>query len=148
MIHTLRVKIVFLIRSLMSNFIARKQLFNKDDPKSADDILGINPLDKKVCNKASLIDVGTKAKILFSGSLIGDEFEEKFQRECLRFYQTAVNYLMENLPHDKKIVKYAQYLLPQKRNESGSTSAISSTVLVITKVCRVFFLEIDNRILG
>ena len=92
MIHMLWVKIVFLIRSLMSKFIARKQLFNEDEPKSADDILRINPLDKKVCKKESLIDVGTKAKVLFSGNLIGDEFEVKFRKECLRFYQIAVKY--------------------------------------------------------
>ena len=47
MIHMLWVKIVFLIRSLMSKFIARKQLFTKDDPKFDGDILKIDPLDKK-----------------------------------------------------------------------------------------------------
>ena len=93
MIHMLWVKIVFLIRRLMSKFIARKQLFTKDDPKSDDGILKIDPLDKKVCKKASLIDVETKAKVLFSGSLIGDEHEEKFRKECLKFYQIAVKYL-------------------------------------------------------
>ena len=82
MIYMLWVKIVFLIKSMMSNFIARKQLFTKDDPKSDDDILKIDPLDKKVCKKASLIDVGTKAKVLFSGNLVEDEHEEKFRKEC------------------------------------------------------------------
>ena len=62
----------------MSKFIARKQLFTKDDPKSDDGILKIDPLDKKVYKKASLIDVKTKARVLFSGNLIGDEHEEKF----------------------------------------------------------------------
>ena len=59
------VKIVFLMKSLMSKFIAMKQLFTKDDAKSGDDILEIHPLDKKVCKKASLINVGTKAKRKF-----------------------------------------------------------------------------------
>ena len=84
MIHMLWVKIVFLIRSLMSKFIARKQLLTKHDPKSDEDILKIDPLDKKVCKTASLINVGTKkATILFSGNLIGDKYKEKFQKECL-----------------------------------------------------------------
>ena len=82
MIYMLWVNIVFLIKSMMSNFIARKQLFTKDDPKSDDDILKIDPLDKKVCKKDSLIDVGTKAKVLFSGNLVEDEHEEKFRKEC------------------------------------------------------------------
>ena len=130
---------VFLIRSLMSQFIARKQLqlFTKDDPKSGDDNLKIDPLDKKVCKKASLTDFGTKAKVLFSRNLIGDEHEEKFRKECLKFYQIAVKYLLENFPHDNKIIKYAQYLHPKKRNESFSTSGFSNTALATTKVCRI-----------
>ena len=47
MIHMLWVKIGFLIRSLMSKFITRKQLFTKDDPKFDDYILKIDPHDKK-----------------------------------------------------------------------------------------------------
>ena len=140
MIHMLCVKIVFLIRSMMSKFIARKQLFTKDDPKSDDNILKIDPLDKKVCKEASLTDIGTKVKVLFSGNLIGDEHEEKFQKECLKFSQIAVKYRLENLPHDNKIIKYAQYLHPKKRNESFSTSGISNTALAITKVCKISFL--------
>ena len=68
------VKILFLIRSVMSKLIAKKQLFTKVDPKSDNNILKIEPLDEK----ASLIDVETKIKVLFSGNLNGDELEEKF----------------------------------------------------------------------
>ena len=60
----------------------KETLFTKDDPKSDDNILNIDPLDKKVCKKASLIDVGTKAKVLFSGNLVEDEHEEKFRKGC------------------------------------------------------------------
>ena len=49
MIHMLWVKIVFLIRSLMSKCTAKKQFFTKDDPKSDSDVHKIDPLDKKVC---------------------------------------------------------------------------------------------------
>ena len=45
------VKILFLIRSVMSKLIAKKQLFTKVDPKSDDNILKIEPLDEKVCKK-------------------------------------------------------------------------------------------------
>ena len=115
-------------------------MLTKDDPKSDDDILKMDPLDKKVCRKAFLIYVGTKAKVFFSGNLIGDEHEEKFRKECLKFFQIAVKYLLENLPHESKIIKYAQYLHPKKRNESFSTSGISNTALAINKVCQIPFL--------
>ena len=91
MIHMLRVKIVFLIRSLMSRFIARKQLFTKDDPKSEDNILKTAPLNKKLCKKAFLIDVGTKAKVLFSCNVIGDEHEEQFRMEFLTSIELLLN---------------------------------------------------------
>ena len=46
------VKILFLIRSVMSKLIAKKQLFTIFvDPKSDDNILKIEPLDEKVCKK-------------------------------------------------------------------------------------------------
>ena len=146
MIYMLWVKILFLIRSLISKFIARKQLLTKDDPKSDDDILKIDPLDKKVCKKASLIDLATKAKVLFSGNLTGVEHEEEFRKESLKFYQIAFKYLLENLPHDNKIIKYTQYLHPKKRfsirsqYKNFSTSGISNTALAITKVCKISFL--------
>ena len=82
--HMLWVKILFLIRSVMSKLIAKKQLFTKVDPKSDDNILKIEPLDEK----ASLIDVETKIKVLFSGNLNGDELEEKFWKECHRISNT------------------------------------------------------------
>ena len=125
----------------MSKFIARKQLFIKMiQNQMGGNILKINPLDKKVCKKTSLIDVGTKAKVLFSGNLIGDEHKEKFRKECLKFYQIAVKYLLENLPQNNKVIKYVQYLHPKKRNESFPTSEISNTALAITKVCKISFL--------
>ena len=80
MIHILWVKIVFFIRSLTSKLIARKQLFTKDDPKSDDDILKINPLDKKVCKKASLINVGTKRKFPFLVMSFGMSTKKSFER--------------------------------------------------------------------
>ena len=73
--------------------------------------------------------------MLFSGNLIGDEFKEKFRKECLWFYQIAVKYLMENLPHDIRLIKYAQYLHAKKRNESESTNAISNSAVAVVKVC-------------
>ena len=48
-------------------------MFTKDDPETNADILKIDPLDKNVFKKAFLIDARTKAKVLFSGNLIGDE---------------------------------------------------------------------------
>ena len=75
----------------------KKQLFTEIDLKSDEDILKTDPHNKKVCEKAFLIDVGIKGKVLFSGNLIWNEQDEKFQKECLRFYQTDVKYLLEVL---------------------------------------------------
>ena len=73
-----------------------------------------------------------------NGYLIEDEYKEKFH--CLKFYQITLKYLLENLPHDNKIIKYAKHLHPKKRNESFSTRRIPNTALAI---CFFFFLAIS-----
>ena len=65
----------------MSKLIAKKQLFTKVDPKSDDNILKIEPLDEK----ASLIDVETKIKVLFSGISMGMSWKKSFERNVTGF---------------------------------------------------------------
>ena len=67
-------------------------------------------------------------------TLIPDEAQEKFQKNCLKFYQTAVTKLQNKLPLDVNLLKYAQYINPMKRNAGGATSAISNLALNMTTV--------------
>ena len=54
--------------------------------------------------------------------------------ECLTFYQRATTYLLENLPIGNKLIKYAQYLHQEKRNNPGALNAISNLAISVTKV--------------
>ena len=52
-------------------------------------------------------------------------------------------YLQQNLPFDVAILKYAQFLHPEKRNNPGSTSGIRNMALKVTKalermICKTF----------
>ena len=82
------------------------------------------------------IDVGTRAKLFMSDSeVFPDEASMQFRRNCLKFYQVATRYLLDNLPLNKPLIKHAQFLHHDKRNSSGSMSAISNLGAAITKVC-------------
>ena len=62
-----------LIRTLMSKFVKSRLLVDEIDgkkvPKSITDLLLINVTDIKNCKPIKMIDVGTKAKSCFPGSL-------------------------------------------------------------------------------
>ena len=134
MIHVLWLKIVEFLRSLMTKFIARKNLQNEGTPVKDEQVLEINVIDQKNCKKEVLVDVGTRAKLFFSNNdLLKDDAELKFRRECLKFYKISTKYLLEHLPHRNKIIQYAQYLHPLKRTETQSTSVISNSALRITQ---------------
>ena len=79
------------------------------------------------------MEIGTKAKVLFSGNLIQEEKQDLFQKECHLFYAKTVMYLWQNLPFDVTILKYAQFLHPEKRSNPGSTSGISNLAWKVTK---------------
>ena len=83
---------------------------------------------------ANGIDNG--AKLYMSDSkLFPDETLMQFQWQCLKFYQVATSYLLNNLPLNKPLVKHAQFLHHEKRNNAGSMSAISYLGSAATKVC-------------
>ena len=82
------------------------------------------------------IDVGTKALSMFSTNnvFIPDEKQKKFCEDCLNFYVTAVQYLQKNLPFEVNLLKYAQYIHPEKRNAAAASNAISNLAIKITAV--------------
>ena len=87
-------------------------------------------------NQRSLksINIGTKTKLFF---LQGDFLEEtkvKFRQECLSFYVTTVTLLQKNLPFTAPVIRDAQFLHPEKRNDPASLTAVSKLTLAIADV--------------
>ena len=81
------------------------------------------------------MEIGTFAKrLLESDNILTDDICLKFQRECLTFYQRTTTYLLENLPVGNKLIKCAQYLHHEKRNNPGALTAISNLAISVTKV--------------
>ena len=111
MIHHLYPTMLSLLYELQRKFI-RKSKLNAED-LSQNFTIDVNR--EKNVKPLNLIDVGSKAKPMFSqNTLIPDEAQEKFQKNCLKFYQTAVTKLQNKLPLDVNLLKYAQYI---NRNE-------------------------------
>ena len=91
-------------------------------------------LNKKESLKVKpFIDFGTNAKLLLEG-ITDDEKVKGFRSSCLKSYVTATTYLQQNLPFNDKIIEYAQYLHPEKRNHSMAKSGISNFTLKLAKV--------------
>ena len=73
-------------------------------------------------------------RLLGRDSILTDNICLKFQQECLKFYQRATTYLLEKLLIGNKLIKYAQYLHDEKRNNPGALNAISNLAISVTKV--------------
>ena len=90
------------------------------------DSLKVNVLSKKICKLANQVEIAKFAKrLLGSDNILTGDICLKFQQECLKFYQRATTYLLEKLPIDNKLFKYAQYSHYEKRNNPGASNAIS-----------------------
>ena len=92
--------------------------------------------------------MGSKAKTMFSqNTLIPDEAQEKFQKNCLKFYQAAVTKLQNKLPLDVNLLKYAQYINPMKRNAAGAISnlALNMTTALENVLENVFKMEAPTK---
>ena len=50
------------------------------------------------------------------------------------FYQSVTTYLLEKLPIDNKLIKYAQYLHHEKTNNPGRLNPILNLAISVTKV--------------
>lgn len=75
-----------------------------------------------------------KTKVLFSSNLVPDKQQRKFRVECRKFYITAANCLKENLPFNVTLIKYVQYVHPEKHTFEGVTNAVSSIALKVANV--------------
>ena len=117
---------------LMHKFVAKKYLFQANDSAKSSS----QPVKPDVCNRnhqnsLRLIEIETKAKVLFSGNLVRDEKQYLFQKEFQLFYAKAVMDLRQNLPFDVTILKYAQFLHPEKcfyiqKNETTQDQLVAS----------------------
>ena len=86
---------------------------------------------QKAQKSAKNIGIRTKTKLLSIESSLSDAEKLSFRGECLKFYAAAVTYLQENLLFKVPLIKHAQYLHPEKRSDSNSTSAISNLCLTV-----------------
>ena len=117
----------------MTKFIRKKRLANI----SSDDMHKIDVTKETNHKPVNLIEVGTKAKVLFSDvDFIPSKKHVTFRRECLQFYISSVKYLQVQLSFDIAVIKHAQYLHPEKRNQSGTTNAIWNLVMKIANVLK------------
>ena len=66
-------------------------------------------------------------------NLVPSENQDAF-RESLKFYSTAKKYLQEHSPLNVSLIRHAQSLHPEKRNNSGATNATSNLSLKLTAV--------------
>ena len=137
MIHVLYLGMIEVIRTIMTKFIRKKYLVTDEGTAKPDeDLLKVNVLSEKMCKPANqVVKIGTFAKrLLRSHCILTDDIYFKFQQECLKFYQRATTYLLENLPIDNKLIKYGQYLHHEKRNNTGALYAFSNLAVSVTKV--------------
>ena len=56
------------------------------------------------------------------------------RRKCINSYIKATSYPQSHLPINVKLIKYAQYLHPEKRKEPGATNAMSHLALTLASV--------------
>ena len=90
-----------------------------------------------------MIDIGTKAKVLFSAvDFLHTERQQQFRKECLLFYVIAVKYLQNLLPFDFTLIRQAQYLHPEKRSDVNATSGISNLALKFNYVLKNCLLTV------
>ena len=90
-----------------------------------------------------LIDIGTKAKLMFTNStFFPDEKQTKFRKDCLKFYVAAVQHLQSKLPLDIPFIKHAQFLHPEKHQLPGATNAISNLELSICSVHKIYLQNV------
>ena len=121
---------------LMLKF-AKKYLFQANgSAKSSSELVRLDGYNLNHQKSLRLIEIGTKAKLLFSGNLVRDEKQDQFRKKCQLFNAKVVMYLQQNLPFDVTILKYAQFLHPEKRNNPGSTRGISNLALKVTKALK------------
>ena len=121
-----------------------QDLSKKKTPSDLDSNIYIDISKKEnLKNPLSLIDIGTKAKLMFTNlTFFPDEKQTKFRKDCLKFYVAAVQHLQSKLPLDIPFVKHAYFLHPEKRQLPGATSAISNLALSVCSVHRTCLQDV------
>ena len=106
----------------------------KQRMKSIEYLASIDVSKEKNQRSLKSIDIGTKTKIFFLQGDVLEETKLKFRQECLSFYVTAATLLQKNLPFTALVIRDAQFLHPEKRNDPASLTAVSKLTLVIADV--------------
>lgn len=130
MIHLLYPGMCKLVSDIMNKFMKKSVLSSSD----ACENISLDVTKSGNQKSLKLVDIGVKAKSLFANNIFGDDMLHKFRRECLQFFENSTHYLLTHLPFNVTVLKYAQYLHPEKRNLPGATSAISNLALKVSKV--------------
>ena len=124
---------------MLTKFVpANVFMYEADTPeqrmKSIEYSASIDVCKEKNQRSLKSIDIGTKAKLFFLQGDVLEETKVKFRQECLSFHMTAVTLLQKNLPFTAPVIRDAQFLHPEKRNDPGSLTAVSKLTLVIADV--------------
>ena len=84
----------------------------------------------------NVIDVGTKGKQLLVDPIIPESEQMRFRNGCMNFYLKSTKYLLDHLPFNRPVIKYAQYLHPDRRTAHGASNAISNLTVAIGSVMK------------
>ena len=84
--------------------------------KPIHDLVTIDLRKKENLKAANLIEIVTKTRSLIHDDLAIDDAIVTFCKSCLKCYVEATSYLQVNLLFNKKVIEYAQFSSPQKRN--------------------------------
>ena len=126
-----------LISNMMHKFVSKKVL-SSDASKNIE----IDVEKVKNLKPVNLIDVGTKGKQLLLDPNISKKEQTNFRNGCMNFYKKSIKYLINHLPLNRQILKYAQYLHPEKRNVHDATNAISNLTLSVASVVKERFSSV------
>ena len=102
--------------------------------KSIKYLASIDVSKEKIQRSLKSIDIGTKTKFFFLQGDVLEETKVKSRQECLSFHVTEVTLLQKNLPFTAPVIRDAQFLHPEKRNDPASLTAVSKFMLVIADV--------------
>ena len=138
-IHLMYPAMSNLISNMMHKFVSKKVL-SSDASKN----IGIDVEKVENLKPVNLIDVDTKGKQLLLDPNISKKEQTNFRNGCMNFYKKSIKYLINHLPLNRQILKYAQYLYPEKRNVHDATNAISNLTISVASVVKERFSSVSD----
>lgn len=124
LIHILYPSIGDMFFNLMSNFIKKRVLVDKEGVrKEAKKLGGINVDDKNNLFQLHDINFGHNASYQI-GLIEGNKNLDTVKTEFKLCYQSLMKYLQENLPHNLTIIADLQYIHRSKRLDENAVPAI------------------------